>query len=115
MRRFLYLSDVATLKLDVARCTDCGMCVMGCPRGVFDLNDGHAKISCQDACMERGACARNCPVEAISVDVGVGCAAAVINSFLGREGSSCCCVIEPGKKGAKPAGSRGIRNRAGCC
>jgi hypothetical protein len=28
------------------------------------------------------------------VQAGVGCAAAVINTALGRESSSCCCFIE---------------------
>jgi hypothetical protein len=37
------------------------------------------------------------------VEAGVGCAAAVINTALGRDSSSCCCVIEPKEpKGDKP-------------
>jgi hypothetical protein len=48
--------------------------------------------------MECGACSRNCPVDAIFVQSGVGCANAVINSMLGREGSDCCCNIEPEKE-----------------
>jgi ferredoxin len=44
----------------------------------------------RDACMECGACARNCPVAALRVRAGVGCAAAVINGALGR-GGDCCC------------------------
>ena len=51
------------------------------------------RIANKDACMECGACAMNCPTKALTVQAGVGCAAAVINSALGREGS-CCCVIE---------------------
>jgi ferredoxin len=45
--------------------------------------------------MECGACAQNCPVEAVSVQSGVGCATAVINSLLGRKSDSCCCTIDP--------------------
>jgi hypothetical protein len=44
--------------------------------------------------MECGACAQNCPVQAIAVKAGVGCAAAVINSALGRKKAACCCVAE---------------------
>jgi hypothetical protein len=44
--------------------------------------------------MECGACARNCPAEALYVRAGVGCAVAVVNSMLGRKKSSCCCTID---------------------
>jgi hypothetical protein len=44
--------------------------------------------------MECEACALNCPTGAISVQAGVGCAAAVISAALGRQSSSCCCVVE---------------------
>jgi ferredoxin len=46
--------------------------------------------------MECGACALNCPVKAIAVDAGVGCASGMINEWLrehklGRiSGGSCC-------------------------
>jgi ferredoxin len=45
--------------------------------------------------MECGACALNCPVKALSVDAGVGCASGVINEWLqerklGKLGGSCC-------------------------
>lgn len=63
------------------------------PRGT-DITNGCAKIINRDACMECGACVQNCPADAITVDAGVGCAAAVINAALGRKGE-CCCVIEP--------------------
>ncbi len=45
--------------------------------------------------MECGACARNCPVDAIRVRAGVGCATAVIYGLLtGKESCDCgeqCC------------------------
>jgi len=44
----------------------------------------------RDACMECGACSRNCPFDAISVKSGVGCAAAVIGAMLGRTDQPCC-------------------------
>jgi NAD-dependent dihydropyrimidine dehydrogenase PreA subunit len=93
--RLIYLKDVVTLFLDERKCVGCGMCIEVCPHAVFSMNNGHAMIRDRDACMECGACARNCPAEAVSVKAGVGCAAAVINSVLGRTGNACCCVIEP--------------------
>jgi ferredoxin len=90
-----YLPDVVTLELDVEACTGCGMCVTVCPHAVFVMDDADtrnakARIVDRDACMECGACARNCASGAISVRAGVGCAAAVINGALGRA-DACCC------------------------
>jgi ferredoxin len=95
MERFAYLRDVVTLAFDQEKCVGCGTCLMVCPQAVFSMNNGHARIESRDFCMECGACAQNCPTEAVTVRAGVGCAAAVINTALGRDGSSCCCVIEP--------------------
>jgi ferredoxin len=91
--QMIYLKDVVTLKLNEETCVGCGMCLVVCPHAVMSMDNGHARIEDRDACMECGACARNCPVDAITVQAGVGCAAAVINSALGRQGS-CCCTIE---------------------
>lgn len=49
------------------------------------------------SCMECGACAINCPVEAISVRPGVGCAAAIVADWFGR--------LRKSEKGRQP----------GCC
>jgi NAD-dependent dihydropyrimidine dehydrogenase PreA subunit len=94
MGRMIYMKDVVTLGFDQVRCVGCGMCTLVCPRGVWSLNNGTAHIQDRNACMECGACATNCPAGAISVKPGVGCAAAVINSVLGRKNSSCCCIVE---------------------
>lgn len=94
MGDLVYLKDVVTLQLDIEKCIGCGMCLQVCPRAVWKLIQNRAAIDNRDACIECGACSMNCPGEAIKVRVGVGCAAAVINSFLGRESSSCCCVVE---------------------
>ena len=97
MSQLIYLKNVVSLQLDENKCVGCGMCMMVCPHAVFFMNEHHARIKDRDACMECGACAKNCPADAIFVKTGVGCAAAVINSLLGRTDSSCCCVIEPEK------------------
>ena len=114
MSRMVYLSNVATLRLDPSRCCGCGMCSTVCPHGVFTLREGSAEIVHLDGCMECGACANNCPSGAIRVETGVGCAAAVINGILGRNDSSCCCLIEKTDRGIshreKPSGSS-----SGCC
>ena len=94
MGQMVYLKDVVTLSLDTEACVGCGMCTMVCPRAVFELDHGRVSIRDRDLCMECGACAANCPAEAIRVKRGVGCAAAVINSALGRNSGSCCCVLE---------------------
>jgi len=94
MARLLYLKDVVTLSFNKEKCVGCGMCSLVCPHGVFKQENGTAILGDKDDCMECGACAMNCPTQAIAVDAGVGCAAAVINSALGRDNSSCCCVID---------------------
>ncbi len=100
MEKMIYLKDVATLELNEENCSGCGMCLVVCPHTVFTMNNGQVRIENKDACMECGACAMNCPTEALTVQAGVGCAAAVINTALGREGS-CCCVIETKKEPPK--------------
>ena len=94
MKKFVYLKNVVTLALDSEKCVGCGMCALVCPHAVMVMENGMARIDKRDACMECGACVQNCPAEAVSVDAGVGCAAAVINSALGRSGGDCCCVID---------------------
>ena len=93
MRQFEYLRGVVTLKLDREKCVGCGMCLKVCPHGVMTKDNGAVRIDNRDACMECGACAMNCPTEALTVQAGVGCAAAVINAALGRS-SSCCSIDE---------------------
>jgi NAD-dependent dihydropyrimidine dehydrogenase PreA subunit len=89
-----YLKNVVTLQMDQEKCVGCRMCLIVCPQAVFTMNKRRAIITNRDACMECGACARNCPTEALTVQAGVGCASAVINSALGRTDSACCCIIE---------------------
>jgi len=97
--KYRYLKNVATLCLSAEKCIGCGRCAEVCPHRVFSVNEKKAQIVDKDSCMECGACAKNCPVNAITVEAGVGCAAAVITSWLtGREpscdcscGEECCC------------------------
>lgn len=86
-----YISDVSTLALQSGMCTGCGMCTEVCPHNVFAIRDKKAVILDRDLCMECGACAMNCPFGALSVDKGVGCAVAVINSMLTGGEPSCDC------------------------
>lgn len=115
MNRPAYLRDVVTLQLNKGKCIGCGMCSIVCPHAVFSMNGKRAYIVNRDACMECGACAQNCPTEALSVAAGVGCAAAVINSMLGRDSSSCCCVIEPGAARTAKADSSDPPKKVDCC
>lgn len=94
MNSLVYLKDVVTLRLDESKCNGCGMCLDVCPHDIFKMNSRHVTIQNRDACMECGACSQNCPTDAIFVQSGVGCAAAVIDAMLGREGE-CCCSLEP--------------------
>lgn len=87
----MYLKDVATVLLAQELCIGCGFCEQVCPHGVFEMTNGKAFISDKDLCMECGACATNCPAEAISVTSGVGCAQAIVNRALGRDGCDNCC------------------------
>jgi NAD-dependent dihydropyrimidine dehydrogenase PreA subunit len=89
-----YLKNVVSLKFFPERCAGCGVCLDVCPHEVFEPVDGRVRVRDKDSCMECGACALNCPTGAISVQAGVGCAAAVISAALGRQGSACCCVVE---------------------
>ncbi|MCL2126611.1 MAG: 4Fe-4S binding protein [Treponema sp.] len=92
-----YLKNVVSLSFDSEKCTGCGKCVEVCPHGVFNFAEGKARVTERDLCMECGACALNCPAEAITVNAGVGCAAAYIFGWLtggepacGCSGGECC-------------------------
>ena len=109
MERMAYLKDVVTLELNEDKCVGCGMCTEVCPQAVIAINDtGRAWIKDRDACMECGACSRNCPTGAFSVEAGVGCAAAVINSMLGRSDVCCCGPI-------KTCGQTVHPKKSSCC
>jgi len=87
--RMRYLKDVVTLRLEAETCIGCSLCVEVCPHRVFVVEERKCRIADRDACMECGACARNCPVGALWVKRGMGCAVGMLNSALGRK-SACC-------------------------
>jgi NAD-dependent dihydropyrimidine dehydrogenase PreA subunit len=79
-----------TLKYDVQKCIGCEMCWTVCPHGVFTASGRKAGLSRPAECMECGACALNCPTEAITVESGVGCAAAMFKAALTGSKEVCC-------------------------
>jgi ferredoxin len=101
---------VNTLRYYPERCINCRRCTQVCPHGVFAEGPEHAELVLPAACMECGACALNCPVQAIDVQSGVGCAWAMISAALrgkdmdsgtcgcGGEAGSCC-----GESGQAPS------------
>jgi len=115
MKQMIYLKDVVTLTLDSEKCMGCGMCLSVCPHAVLRQNNGTVDIQNRDACMECGACAINCPTMAISVKTGVGCAAAVINSVLGRKNNACCCILDEEPSGTIPVFGNISSEKPGCC
>jgi NAD-dependent dihydropyrimidine dehydrogenase PreA subunit len=89
-----------TLTYDPALCNGCGMCAAACPHAVFVMDGRKAVLARPSACMECGACQKNCEFGAISVNSGVGCAAALIGSMVTGGEATCGCADQ-----AKP----------GCC
>lgn len=89
-----YIEEVVTLQLDADKCTGCRVCTQVCPRSVLQMDAGRVRIADRGACIECGACERNCAFGALTVDAGVGCAAAIINGWIrGTEpdcGDGCC-------------------------
>lgn len=87
-----YLESTITLELDPARCNGCGMCVAVCPHAVFRLEEKRAFLADRGACMECGACAKNCERGAIRVRAGVGCAAGVLAGLAAGTEPTCGCA-----------------------
>ncbi|WP_394697754.1 hypothetical protein [uncultured Methanomethylovorans sp.] len=59
----------------------------------------HVELVKPAACMECGAYAKNCHVQAIEVESGVGCAWAIIGAALrgkDMDHGECCCGGETG-------------------
>lgn len=86
-----YLPNVSTLQHAPDKCTGCGRCLEVCPHGVFEMSNKRAVLTARNRCMECGACAMNCDFHAISVNSGVGCAAAIIRGMLTGSEPTCGC------------------------
>lgn len=77
---------VNTLTFNAELCNGCGMCANVCPHGVFEVNARKVTIVRAQSCMECGACQLNCPTGAVTVESGVGCAAAMTrDALMGRK------------------------------
>ncbi len=85
----VYLAKTPTLRVDEDLCTGCGVCIEVCPRQALELAAKKAVIVDLDRCIECGACQLNCRYDAISVRVGVGCAAALISSMKAGGDPAC--------------------------
>jgi NAD-dependent dihydropyrimidine dehydrogenase PreA subunit len=88
-------SSLNTLRFRPGKCVNCGRCLEVCPHAVFQPGNGKVRMAAPDRCMECGACQLNCPSGAITVDAGVGCAAAMIKGALTGKEPTCgpdgCC------------------------
>lgn len=92
MKDLRYVEDAVTLAYDADKCTGCRRCTEVCPHRVFEMRDKRAVLVDRGACIECGACKRNCASGAIQVDAGVGCAAAIINGWIHGTEPSCDCT-----------------------
>jgi NAD-dependent dihydropyrimidine dehydrogenase PreA subunit len=88
-----------TLQYNRELCNNCGMCCIVCPHAVFASGEDAAELVNPEACMECGACQKNCPTGAITVDSGVGCAAAMIMAALTGQKEACCGPRDPSDSG----------------
>ena len=96
MKELRYLPGVTTLQYSEADCVGCGTCLSVCPHAVFRENGRKVAVADRDGCMECGACALNCPGNAIQVTPGVGCASYIIQTWIkGKDAAACgdsaCC------------------------
>ncbi len=84
-----YLENAITLTFDATRCNGCALCTQVCPHAVFVMENKRAVLADRGACMECGACAKNCERGAIRVRVGVGCAAGVLAGLVAGTEPTC--------------------------
>lgn len=90
-----YLENAITLTFDPTRCNGCALCTHVCPHAVFAMEDKRAILVDRGACMECGACAKNCEMGAITVRAGVGCAAGVLTGLVTGGAPDCGCSTGP--------------------
>ena len=90
-----YIPEVVTLTLNADLCNGCRKCTMVCPHAVFVVENRCTRIDDKNACMECGACERNCSEGAISVTAGVGCASGIITGAIRGTEPTCDCTDGP--------------------
>ncbi len=90
-----YFENAITLSFDATRCNGCALCTQVCPHAVFVMENKRAVLADRGACMECGACARNCEMGAITVRAGVGCAAGVLAGLVTGGPPDCGCSTGP--------------------
>lgn len=116
MQNLRYLETAVTLSFDAEKCSGCRVCTLVCPHGVFAMGDDkRAYLADRGACMECGACALNCAWGAISVKPGVGCAEAIIHSWIYGGEPACGCSVVPGAESDGCGASAPAVPGSGCC
>lgn len=86
-----YIKNVAKIEFFKEKCTSCGRCLEVCPQAVFKKIDNKVSLVDKDFCMECGACALNCPFDAVKVKSGVGCTSAIITGWIKGTEPDCDC------------------------
>ncbi len=99
--KFRYVRNGDSLSINEQKCTGCGICLEVCPHAVLKIEGKKASVTDRKRCMECGACAKNCPFAAITVNTGVGCAAAIINGILKGTSPDCGCGCGDDTTGTK--------------
>ena len=56
------------VRIDDAKCTGCGLCVMPCAEGAIEIVDGKAKVVKEELCDGAGFCLAVCPEGALTVE-----------------------------------------------
>ncbi len=54
-------------KVDISKCTNCGLCATICPGKVYGTVEGKAEIINSQNCIECGECVKKCPASAITL------------------------------------------------
>jgi ferredoxin-like protein FixX len=66
------------VKVDSNKCNGCELCYILCPTGVFEMENGKAKVKYLDLCAECGACFYICQVHAIDFSYPEGGAGIIL-------------------------------------